>query len=103
MGVKISISQTISATGSTTIFTVPDPYIAFLKRLSVSNGASALATVQVVYYNGTDSKVVLTLKVPSGSTTVLEENQLPLEGCPTSIAVSTDQAPVVVDASIELE
>jgi hypothetical protein len=103
MGIRLSTSKTITATGETDLLSVPDPYIAFLKRLSVSNSAAAAATVQVKYYNGTASKVVLTLKVPSGSTTVLEESELPGEACPTKISISTDQQPIVVDASVELE
>jgi hypothetical protein len=103
MGVKISISKTITAVGESELFTVPDPYIAFLKRLSISNGATAPATVQVIYYNGAASKVVLTVKVGAGATIVLPEDELPLEGCPTGIAVSTDQQPITVDASVELE
>jgi hypothetical protein len=101
MGIRLSTSKTITATGETDLLS--DPYIAFLKRLSVSNSAAAAATVQVKYYNGTASKVVLTLKVPSGSTTVLEESELPGEACPTKISISTDQQPIVVDASVELE
>lgn len=103
MGVRVSISTTVTSTGEATVFSVPDPYVAFVRRLSVSNGAPAPATVQVVYYNGAARKVVLTLKVDAGKTLVLEEGQLPTEGCPTSIAVSTDQQPISVDMSVELE
>jgi hypothetical protein len=103
MGVKLTVSATITATGESTIFSVPDPYIAYLKRLSISNGAAALATVQLVFYNGTSKKAVLTAKVDAGKTLVLAEDELPTEGCPTAIAVSTDQQPINVEASIELE
>jgi hypothetical protein len=103
MGVRVSVSKTITTVGESDLFTVPDPYVAFLRRLSVSNGATTLATVQVIYYNGATSKVVLTVKVGAGTAVVLPEDGLPLEGCPTKIAVSTDQQPVSVEASVELE
>jgi hypothetical protein len=103
VGVRVSGSRTITATGESELLAVPEGYVAFLKRLSVSNGAMALATVQVVFYNGTSSKAVLTLKVASGATVVLGEDELPLEGCPTKIAVSTDQQPIIVDYTVELE
>jgi hypothetical protein len=103
VGVRVSGSKTITATGESELFAVPDPYVAFLKRLSVSNEAVALATVRVLFYNGTSSKVVLTLKVTSGVTVVRREDELPLEGCPTKISVITDQQPIVVDYSVELE
>jgi hypothetical protein len=103
VGVRVSGSKTITATGESELFAVPDPHIAFLKRLSVSNGAAEVATVQLVYYNGVASKVVLTLKLAPGATVVLEEIQLPLEACPTRMAVVTDKQLVVVDYSVELE
>jgi hypothetical protein len=103
MGVRVSVSRTITAVGESDLFAVPDPYVAFLRRLSVSNGAAALATVQVIYYNGATGRVVLTVKVGTGATVVLPEDQLPLEGCPTKIAVSTDQQPLSIEASVELE
>jgi hypothetical protein len=103
MGVRVSVSKTITAVGESELFAVPDPYVAFLKSLSVSNGAAETATVQVIYYNGAASKVVLTLKIAPRATLVLEEDMLPVEGCPTRIAVSTDQQPLSVDVSVELE
>jgi hypothetical protein len=103
MGVRVSVSKTLTATGESELFTVPDPYVAFLRRLSVTNLAAAPATVQVVYYNGPASKPVLTLRVAPGETLVLSEDEVPLEGCPTRIAVVTDQQPLSVDASLELE
>jgi hypothetical protein len=103
VGVRISDSKLITTTGESDLYSIPDPYVAYLKRLSVSNGAAALATVQVIYYNGTAKKAVLTLKVDAGKTVVLKEDELPLESCPTKIAVSTDQQPITIDWSIELE
>jgi hypothetical protein len=103
VGVRLLISTTITATGESTIYSVPDPYIAFLRRLIVSNGATALATVQIICYNGDAKKPVLTLKVPAGQTLILSEDSLPVEACPTRIALSTDQQPLNVDVSIELE
>jgi hypothetical protein len=103
VGVKLSISTTITTTGESKVLDVPDPYVAFIKRLSVSNGAAAPATVQLVYYNDTSKKIVLTAKVDAGKTLVLAESELPVEGCPTSIAISTDQQPISVEMSIELE
>jgi hypothetical protein len=103
MGVKLSISATITSAGESTIFSVPDPYVAFVKRLSVSNGAASAATVQLVFYNGVSRKVVLTIRVDAGRTLVLAEDELPVEGCPTAVAVSTDAQPIAVDMSLELE
>jgi hypothetical protein len=103
VGVRLSISITVTATGESTLYNVPDPYIAFLRRLSVSNGAAALATVQLIFYNGDARKPVLTTKVPSGQTLTLREDNLPIEACPTRIAMSTDQQPINVDLSIELD
>jgi hypothetical protein len=98
----MSDSKTITTTGESDLYSIPDPYVAYLKRLSVSNGATASATVQVIYYNGDAKKPVLTLKVDAGKAVVLKEDELPLEGCPTKIAVSTDQQPITIDWSVEL-
>jgi hypothetical protein len=103
MGVRVSVSRTLTAVGESELFAVPDPHVAFLRRLSVTNLATAPATVQVVYYNGATAKPVLTLRVAPGGTLVLSEDELPLEGCPTRIAVVTDQQPLSVDTSLELE
>jgi hypothetical protein len=103
MGIRLSLSTTITSTGASTLFAVPDPYIAFLKRLSISNGATALATVQIIHVNETFAKPVLTLKIASGATIVLKEEELPTEAFPTAIALSTDQQPLNVDYSVELE
>jgi hypothetical protein len=103
VGVRISISSTVTATGEVELFTVPDPYIAFVRRLSVSNGATELATVQLIFYNGDAKKPVLTLKVPAGQTITLREDNLPVEACPTKISISTDKQPITVDLSLDLE
>jgi hypothetical protein len=103
MGIRFSLSTTITSTGTSTLFIVPDPYIAFLKRLSISNGATATATVQIIHVNGTFVKPVLTLKIASGQTIVLKEEELPTEAFPTAIVLSTDQQPLNVDLSVELE
>ena len=103
MGVRISISSTVTATGEVELFTVPDPYIALVRRLSVSNGADDPATVQLVFYNGDARKPVLTLKVPPNQTLTLGEEELPVEACPTKISISTDKQPITVDISLDLE
>jgi hypothetical protein len=103
VGVRISGSTTVTATGETTLFDVPGDYIAYLKRLSITNRATATAIVRIIFYNGDAKKVVLTHAVPAGSTVVFREDQLPVEACPTRIAVETDQQPVDVDWSVELE
>jgi hypothetical protein len=102
MGVRISDSKTISVTGESDLFAIPSDYIAYLRRLSVSNVATAPTTIQIIYYNGTSKKTVMTFRVAVGETVVFEEDELPLEGCPTKISVSTDQQPVIVDYSVEL-
>jgi hypothetical protein len=101
--VRVVLSTTITTVGESTIYNVPDPYIAFVRRLNISNGATALATVQLIFYNGDARKPVLTLKVPAGQTLTLREDNLPVEACPTKIAISTDQQPLNVDLSIELD
>jgi hypothetical protein len=103
VGVRVSLSSTITTTGEVELFPVPDPHIAFVRRLNISNGATELATVQLIFYNGDARKPVLTLKVPSGQTLTLIEDNLPVEACPTRIALSTDQQPISVDYSVELD
>ena len=103
MGIRISGSTTVTATGETGLFDVPGDYVAFLRRLSVTNRATATAIVRIIFYNGDARKVVLTYAVPAGSTVVLREDQLPIEACPTRIVVDTDRQPIDVDWSVELE
>ena len=103
MGVRISGSTTITATGETGLFDVPGDYVAFLRRLSVTNRATETALVRILFYNGDARKIVLTFAVPTGSTIAFREDQLPIEACPTRIAVDTDQQPIDVDWSVELE
>jgi hypothetical protein len=103
MGVRISGSTTVTATGETALFDVPGDYVAFLRRLSITNRATATAIVRIIFYNGDAGKTVLTIAVPAGSTITFREDQLPLEACPTRIAVDTNQQPIDVDWSVELE
>jgi hypothetical protein len=103
VGVRVSLSSTITTTGEVELFPVPDPHIAFVRRLNVSNGATELATVQLIFYNGDARKPVLTLKVPSGQTLTLIEDNLPVEACPTKISLSADRQPITVDLSLDLE
>jgi hypothetical protein len=103
VGVRISGSTTITATGESALFNVPGDYVAFLRRLSITNRATATAIVRIIFYNGDAKKVVLTHAVPAGSTVVLREDQLPVEACPTRIAVDTNQQPIDVDWGVELE
>ena len=97
-----SSSTTFTATGESDLFTVPGNYVAYLKRLAVSNRSAALAVVNVIYYNGTAKKTVLTLTVAVNETVVLKEDELPTEACPTKIAINTTQAPVDISYSVEL-
>jgi hypothetical protein len=103
MGVKVSGSARFTGTAENDLFSVPGAYVAYLRRLSVTNESTALATVTVRFYNGTAGKVVLTLSVAAGETVVLAEGELPIEGCPTRITVASTQAPYSVDYSVELE
>ena len=103
MGIRLSLSRAITATGETALFEVPGPYIAFVRRLMVSNGATATALVQLIFYNGESAKPMLAVRVPAGGNITLEEDSLPTEACPTRIALSTDQQPLNVSLSIELE
>jgi len=103
MGVKVSGSARFTGTAESELFSVPGAYVAYLKRLQVTNEGAALATVTVRFYNGATGKVVLTLSVAAGATVVLAEDELPNEGCPTRITVASTQAPYSVDYSVELE
>lgn len=103
MGVRISLSSMITTTGEVELFPVPDPYIAFVRRLSISNGAAEPATVQLIFYNGDSRKPILTLKVAPNQTLTLGDENLPVEACPTKIAISTDKQPLIVDYSLDLE
>ncbi len=101
--VKISGSATITVTTEYDLFTVPGDYIAFLKRLEITNKSAALATIQVLFYNGTSSKVVLNKSVAANESLILAENELPAEACPTKISIVSDQQPYRVDYSVLLE
>jgi hypothetical protein len=101
--IRLSGSFTATATGESVFLSVPDPYVAFLKRLSVTNGATAPATITIICYNGDAKKTILTLKVAAGGTITLREDELPLEACPTKLALNTDQQPITVDYSVVLE
>jgi len=101
--VRVSGSRTFTAVGEQDLLSVPDPYVAYLRRLRVTNLSASAATVKVIYYSGAMKKEVLTVLVPAGSSASLREDELPLEGCPTKVAVSSDQQPYAVDYSAELE
>jgi len=103
VGIKVSGSIEITTTYETILFVVPDPYVAFLRRLSVTNKGTSPATIQIKFYNGDASKVVLNIAVVANETVVLREDELPLEGCPTKITVTSDVAPYRIDWSVELE
>jgi len=100
--VEISDSKSYTATGEKDLFNVVDPYVAYLKQLTVTNSAAALATVKVLYYNGTAKKTVKEVKVASDETLILEARDLPREACPTKIVVDSDQQPYTVAYTVEL-
>ena len=105
MGIKLSLSTTLDeANTEKTIIDLSNlPYIAFLKKLSLSNNATSLAKVQVKFYNGDSAKVVLTIKVAAGESILVPEENLPSEAAPTKITLVSDQVPVEVEVSVELE
>jgi len=103
MGVRISETKRFTATGESDLFSVPGNYVAYLRRLEITNEATALATCKLIYYNGTAKKTVLTKKVAVNETLALAENEVPTEGCPTKLAIDIDQQPVSFDYTLELE
>ncbi|MEM2191250.1 MAG: hypothetical protein QW540_07475 [Archaeoglobaceae archaeon] len=102
MKMMISGSVEVTTTDETEVFSVPRDYIAYLKRLEIVNKAASLATVQIKFYNGASSKVVMNKTVAANEMLVLAENELPLEACPTKITVVADQQPYRVDFSVVL-
>jgi len=103
MGVKISQTVRITSTAETDLYVVPGNYVAYIRRLEITNEGTALATVTFKAYNGTASKTILTKNVATGSTVILAENELPTEGVPTKITVTSNVQPYDVDISLELE
>ncbi|MEM4847665.1 MAG: hypothetical protein QW794_07915 [Thermosphaera sp.] len=101
--VKVSLSVDVTSAGEVDLFSVPGEYVAYLERLEVTNRAASPAAVQVLFYNGAHKKVVISKSVPAGGSVKLSLDELPTEGCPTKISVSTDQAPITVDLSVSLE
>jgi len=100
--VKVSGSQEITTTDETDLFVVPGNYIGYLRRLEIVNKSASLATIQLKFYNGDVGKVVLNKAVAAGGTLVLAENELPTEGVPTKITVTSDSQPIRVDYSLDL-
>jgi len=103
MEVRISDSKRFTVTTEQDVFSPPDPYIAFLRRLEITNESTALATVTIRFYNETASKIVLTKSVAAGETIVLLANELPIEAFPTKMTIISTQQPYSVDYSVELE
>jgi len=103
MGIKISDSKRFTVTTEQDVVEALDPYIAFLKRLQLTNESTALATITIRFYNGTASKIVATKSVAAGETIVLLPNELPEEAFPTKMTIISTQQPYSVDYSVELE
>jgi len=103
MGVRISDSKRFTVTTEQDVFSVPDPYIAFLRRLQITNEAAAAAVVTLKFYNETASKTVLTKSVAAGATVTLPIDELPEEAFPTKMTVVSTQQPYSVDYTVELE
>jgi hypothetical protein len=101
--VKISSSKTFATTAEQDLFSVPGSYVAYLERLEITNSSTSPATVTFKAYNGDSSKTILIKSVAAGETIVLAGNELPTEGIPTKITVSSTSQPYSVDYSIILE
>lgn len=99
---RYSDTATFTSTGESNLFSIPGDYVGYLMRLAVSNRSGALATVNIIYYNGSSSKTVIPLQVADSETASLSENELPEEGCPTKIAVDIDGQPIDVGYSVDL-
>jgi len=99
---KISGSVTVTTTDPTTIVVATGEYIAFLKRLKITNLAASANTVSVIYFNGDIPKIVMVSVVGVNEEKVYDEKSLPIEAAPTAIAVRGTAQPYVVDFSVEL-
>jgi hypothetical protein len=103
VGVKVSDSKTITATDESDLFSVPDPYVAYLRRLAVTNRGASLATFTFKAYNGDASKTVLVVNAAANETIVLAEDELPEEGIPTKLTATGTAQPYDVSYTYELE
>jgi hypothetical protein len=100
--VKVSDTVTLSSTEEEDLFSVPENYVAFLKRLTITNNSTALATVTFKAYNGSASKIILVVNIDTNKTEKFREDELPTEGIPTKLTATTTSAPVVISFTYDL-
>jgi hypothetical protein len=102
--VKVSSSVTLSDTTEKDLFSISttENYIAFLKRLTITNNSTALATITFKAYNGSASKTILVVNVDTNKTQTFREDELPAEGIPTKLTATTTSAPVVISFTYDL-
>jgi len=100
--VKVSNTATLSSTTEGDLFLVPENYVAFLKRLTITNNSTTLATVTFKAYNGSASKIILVVNVDTNKTEKFREDELPAEGIPTKLTAITTSAPVVISFTYDL-
>jgi hypothetical protein len=102
---EVSNSTTITTTGTPVkVLDVPNGYVAELKSLILSNGATATARVVIRSGDGTAAEdyVILVVRVPAGSNIILGEDQLKGFRAIKSIYVVTDQQPIDVSIAVDL-
>jgi len=100
--VKVSSSVTLSDTTEKDLFSTTENYIAFLKRLTITNNSTALATITFKAYNESASKTILVVNVDTNKTQTFREDELPAEGIPTKLTATTTSAPVVISFTYDL-
>jgi len=95
----------ITTTGSAQkIYTLPSGKTAYLRTLSITNLATANATVEIWSGSGASGEDyrIMTLVVSAGSTLVLGKGDLEGRKAIKDIYVVTDQQPIRVSGSVEL-
>jgi len=102
---EVSNSLTVTSTNTAVkVLDVPSGYVAYLRGLILSNGATATAKVTVMSGDGTagEDYVILIVRVPPGGNVVLDRNVLASFKAIKSIYVVTDQQPLDVSISAEI-
>jgi hypothetical protein len=103
----MEISNSVTVTSVNTpikVLDVPNGYVAYLRSLILSNGATATARVIVRSGDGTAAEdyVILVVRVPAGSNVILGKDELEGFRAIKSIYVVTDQQPLDVSIAVDL-
>jgi len=103
--VEVSNVTTVTSVNSPVkVLDVPSGFIAELKALILSNGATATARVIVRSGDGTagEDYNILVVRVPAGGNVILGENEIRGFRAIRSIFIVTDQQPLDVSISVDL-